>query len=204
MADSKTTVVKAERNVKPSGIFQAKFEKKIVEKVMSKKPMEIYIGEYWFDGRCIKTYQKDPVVMDIELAVHSAIAEYDRMMEKGEWQASHRDKLMHDLAEARILLIKANDRRKKGEQSYTYVAGSKLLTELEEVARGKLVFGSVKTPIEPDDVTREECDWQQLWITNIRVLLHAGELKNDFENGEGYRLINGTVSFTDLLLENLM
>ena len=47
-------------------------------------------------------------------------------------------------------------------------------------------------------------DWQKLWIINIRVLLHAGELKNDFENGEGYRLINATVSPTDKLLENLM
>ena len=192
MADSKTTVVKAERNVKPSGIFQAKFKKKIVEKVMSKKLMEIYIGEYWFDGRCIKTYQKDPVVKDIERDVRRTIAVYDKMVRrgKGKWQASYYDKLKHDLAEASILLNKVNDRRKKDEQSYTYTAGPKLLTEIKEVVR--------------DEKINSIFDWQKLWIMNIRVLLHAGELKNDFENGEGYRLINVTVSPTDKLLENLM
>ena len=64
---------------------------------------------------------------------------------------------------------------------------------------------SKEEDLEPEEIwARGEGTWQQLWFSRIRVLLHAGALKNDFDNGVGFRLMNATLSPQDPMFQNLM
>lgn len=155
------------------------------------EPIDIYIAEYWFNGKCIKVYQQDPIVTDIEITVHDYIRNYDDLVASGERVHDHLYELKEELENVDTLLTKVNDKRKKNMKSNIFIAGDNLINELEKVDEGGF---SNDEDLDPDEIwARGENNNQQLWFSHIRTLLHAGMLRNDFDNGVGYRLIHSTV-----------
>jgi hypothetical protein len=59
--------------------------------------------------------------------------------------------------------------------------------------------------MDPDEVWARGYDNdQQRWFANLRVLIHAGVLKNDFDKGVGFRLVNATMRPKDPMFKKLM
>ena len=50
----------------------------------------------------------------------------------------------------------------------------------------------------------DQDNWPQFWFAAIRMLLHAGVLKNDCKNGVGYRLKNSGMSTNHPMFKDLM
>lgn len=161
------------------------------------EPSDVYIGEYWFNNKCIQTYQKDPFITDIEITVY----DYIRNFEEGGEGIPSASELLEELERVDHLLSCVDDKR--AEKSNIFIAGEELIADLEKVDTSGGY--SKEEDLDPEEMyARGEGTAQQVWFSHIRVLLHAGELKNNFSNGVGYRLINTKLHPKDPRLKTLM
>lgn len=173
ISDIEITAYDYIRNYDVDGLckYHAKKDKK--EKIEKNEPIDIYIGQYWYNGKCIKTYQKDPVVTDIEITVSDYVNNYDSMVNNGERYQDYAHELLQELTAADAVLTHVNDKRKKNTKSNVFIAGSNFIAGMEKADPDSF---SKEEDLEPEEIwARGEGTWQQLWFSRIRVLSHAGE-----------------------------
>lgn len=199
-----TAVVKSTRTKKPKMpvAVAAAVALAAMKKKKSEEEVDIYIGEYWFNGKCIKTYQKVPFITDIEICAFDMTSNYDGIVERGSRYQDHAMDLLDELKTTDEVLAKLIAKRRN--KSNILVAGDKLIADLEKVDEVEERF-TKEQDLELDEVWARGYDnHQQLWFSHIRVLIHAGILKNDFDNGVGFRLVNATMKRKDPMFKKLM
>ena len=93
-----------------------------------------------------------------------------------------------------------------------FTVGDELIAEMKSIVKSQL---KLLYPDEEDEIENEEEDEceargedqdnkSQFWFAAIRMLLHVGVLKNDCENGVGYRLKNSGMSTNHPMFKDLM
>lgn len=90
------------------------------------------------------TYQKDPFITDIEITVYD-IRNYDA----GGDGSVPTVYLLEDLDEVIEVLNKVNDKRQTKDKSNSFIAGEKLIAEMEKVDPGSY---SKKEDLEPEEI----------------------------------------------------